>query len=249
LSRVIDELAARSEFLRLSCPRVLDIISRVQAERITFLTRRKLVELAAEVVRLELSGADGVILEAGCALGGSAIVLAAAKSQARPLFLYDVFGLIPNPGIWDGLKAWKLGLLTRLGLRKGHGGDTYYGYRPNLLEHVLSTFRAFGFDPEKFNVVPMKGRHEVTLAAPPSVPVALAHIDSDWFRSVDVAVRAIAPKLVPGGRLVIDDYYGFSGCRRAVDRYFGRERPPGIDLVGKPEYSALHAVRVRDAGV
>ena len=30
----------------------------------------------------------------------------------------------------------------------------------------------------------------------------------------------IAPLLVPGGRIVLDDYYKWSGCRTAVDEYF-----------------------------
>ena len=30
----------------------------------------------------------------------------------------------------------------------------------------------------------------------------------------------IAPLLVPGGRIVLDDYYAWSGCRAAVDEYF-----------------------------
>jgi asparagine synthase (glutamine-hydrolysing) len=33
-------------------------------------------------------------------------------------------------------------------------------------------------------------------------------------------VERISPLLVPGGRLVLDDYYAWSGCRKAVDEYF-----------------------------
>jgi hypothetical protein len=34
----------------------------------------------------------------------------------------------------------------------------------------------------------------------------------------------IVPRLVAGGRIVLDDYYAWSGCQRAVDEYFaGRQ--------------------------
>ena len=51
-------------------------------------------------------------------------------------------------------------------------------------------------------------------------PVALAHIDGDWYNSVKVCLDRIAPRLVPGGVLVIDDYDAWSGCRKAVDEWF-----------------------------
>jgi asparagine synthase (glutamine-hydrolysing) len=51
-------------------------------------------------------------------------------------------------------------------------------------------------------------------------PVALAHLDGDWYESTMTCLTRIAPLLVSGGRIVLDDYYTWSGCRRAVDEYF-----------------------------
>ena len=47
----------------------------------------------------------------------------------------------------------------------------------------------------------------------------------------------IAPRLVSGGRIVLDDYYAWSGCRAAVDEYFGPQRLPARAR------SRLHVVR------
>ena len=44
----------------------------------------------------------GLIVEAGTARGGSAIVMAAAKAPERPMKVYDVFGMIPPPTEHDG---------------------------------------------------------------------------------------------------------------------------------------------------
>ena len=54
-------------------------------------------------------------------------------------------------------------------------------------------------------------------------PVALAHIDVDWYDPVTVCLQRICPKLVPGGCVVVDDYNDWSGCARACEDYF-RER-------------------------
>ena len=43
----------------------------------------------------------GIFVEAGCALGGSTIVIAHAKEQERPLRVYDVFDMIPPPTAED----------------------------------------------------------------------------------------------------------------------------------------------------
>ncbi len=237
-----------AEYLRAKRPQVLETIARVRRERLTFLSERKLIELAGETALLAENGIAGAVLEAGCALGGSALVLAAAKEPERPLYLYDMFGLIPLPGLRDGWKAWRLTVLNRLGLRKGHGGDKYYGYESDLLGKILGSFRAYDLDPERMHVTAVKGRHEVTLAEPPPFGVALAHIDSDWYRSVEVGVRALAPVLAVGGRIVFDDYHSFPGCRRAVDAYFAAERGRHFELVGAPARKALHAVRTSEAG-
>ena len=45
--------------------------------------------------------------------------------------------------------------------------------------------------------------------------------------------------LVPGGRIVLDDYWAWSGCRRAVDEYF-TDRPGYV----VERRAKVHVVRV-----
>ena len=40
------------------------------------------------------------------------------------------------------------------------------------------------------------------------------------YASVHLCLERIVPHLIPGGILVIDDYYRWSGCRDAIDDYF-----------------------------
>ena len=86
------------------------------------------------------------------------------------------------------------------------------------------------------NVELVKGLFEDTIDL--DAPVALAHLDGDWYESTMTCLERIAPLLVPGGRIVFDDYYYWSGCRRAVDEYFADR--DGFTLEHR---ARLHVVR------
>jgi len=163
---------------------------------------------------------DGCIIETGCALGGSGICIAHEKRKDKPLFIYDVFGMIPAPGEKDGEDVFERYQVIRQGKSFGIGGDLYYGYQDNLLEKVKNSFcSVLGLkDLRDANIEFIKGLFEDTLIC--RQPVAMAHIDCDWYDSVMVCLERIAPMLVSGGILVIDDYDHWSGCKRAVDAYF-----------------------------
>jgi hypothetical protein len=133
---------------------VEQVIARVQAEHLSDLTAPALRDLALAVRDLEANHLTGVVVEAGTALGGSALVLAAAKAPERSMKVYDlVEGLFQNTTELDEL-------------------------------------------------------------------VALAHVDGDGYDSTMRVLEHVAPLLVSGGRIVLDDYETSPGCRGAVDDYF-----------------------------
>ncbi len=125
----------------------------------------------------------------------------------------------------------------KAGKAQGIGGDTYYGYRQDLKADVAAAFVAAGLPPERNNVALVKGFFEDTLDV--AGPVALAHIDCDWHDSVMVCLERIVPKLSINGRLVIDDYDAWSGCRTAIDTYFSDKR----DRFAFERRARLHIVR------
>ena len=92
----------------------------------------------------------------------------------------------------------------------------------DLLGDVTRSFERYGQDPRTADVTLVPGFFETSLQV--DQPVALAHIDCDWYDSVQVSLERIDPWLVPGGRFVIDDYWRWSGCQRAVDDFLrGRD--------------------------
>jgi asparagine synthase (glutamine-hydrolysing) len=222
--------------LRLGAPPPL-IVRQVRDSSLTYLGIKALEELHDCVRRIEGRGLPGVLVEAGCALGGSAIVIASAKSPDRPLHVFDAFGMIPPPSAADGEDAHERYRIIASGESKGIAGSRYYGYRQNLYEEVVQNFHRHGLPLRENNVRLVKGLFEDVLHV--GEPVALAHIDGDWHRSVMTCLTRIEPNLVPGGVLVIDDYYAWSGCKRAVDEYFS-DKAGSYDFC---EMSRLHIIK------
>jgi hypothetical protein len=60
--------------------------------------------------------------------------------------------------------------------------------------------------------------------------VALLHVDGDWYESTKAALDAVYPRVAPkGGRVQLDDYNHWAGCRKAVDEYFAAAATNGED--------------------
>jgi Macrocin-O-methyltransferase (TylF) len=199
------------------------VIRAVRSEGLTYLDERALRELA-HVVRVAPAG---LFVEAGCALGGSAIVMASAKAPDRRLDVYDVFGMIPPPSRKDGADVHARYEVIKGGHAEGLRGRRYYGYEDDLLTIVRENFRRHGFPVEAAGIQLVRGRFDDTMVG--DEPIAVAHIDADWYESVMTCLTRLTPRLVVGGTLIIDDYTHWSGCRLAVDDFF-RDRE-GFEFV------------------
>jgi len=209
----------------------------VRARRLTYLTPRRLLALQTAAEEVNADGVPGDFLECGVALGGSAILLASMKGEDRSFHGYDVFGLIPPPGPNDPPEAHARHAEITSGTSAGLGGDVYYGYQDNLLQRVTEAFADFGITVGE-DVRLHRGLFDDTLSV--DGPVALAHVDSDWFDPVDTCLRRIGPHLSPGGRIVLDDYFDYGGCRKAADSYVAEH--PG-ELAFEPLAETMAIVR------
>ena len=213
------------------------IVRAVRADSLTYLDHAALDDLFKRVRTIETRGREGILIEAGCALGGSAIVIATAKSKQRPFFVHDVFGMIPAPSEKDDADVQERYAVISSGQSSGLQGNKYYGYEDNLLDKVSGNFLRHGVAVEANNVHLVLGLFQETLQV--NDPVALAHVDGDWFESVMTCLQRIEPHLTEDGVIVIDDYDDWSGCRKAVDEYFSDKRDR-YEFVRK---ARLHIVR------
>ena len=193
-------------------------IYKVRAKKLTYLSTKSLFDLSRAVQELDRQKVNGEIIEAGCALGGSSIIISQSKSTNRAFKIYDVFDMIPNPTANDGDDVHQRYDVIKDGDAVGINGDKYYGYTENLIKVVSDNLTQFGTAPETNNIELIKGLFEDTLH--PSQQIALAHIDCDWYDPVKLCLERITPNLSVNGKLIMDDYYDWSGCRDATDDFF-----------------------------
>ena len=195
----------------------LSLAAQIRSQKLTYLSERKLAALAATCRLLETRAVPGAFIEAGCALGGSSILIASVKATDRPLFVHDVFGMIPPPGEQDTPEVHARYQQIVDGQSKGIMGDRYYGYVADLQTVVRHNFERFGIRLEERSVSLVPGLVQDTLH--PAGPVAFAHIDVDWYDPVKTCLERIFPHLSVGGRIVLDDYNAWGGCLKATDEF------------------------------
>lgn len=169
---------------------------------------------------MEANKEPGIIIEAGCARGGSAILLCATKSRHRPLFVYDVFGELPPPSAKDGEDLRGRYAVIASGKAEESGGRRHYSYEPDLYEQVKNAFSELGHPVGERTVSLIQGPVQDTLEVSDSV--CLAHIDVDWYEPVMACLERIVPKMSRRGAVVVHAYLDWSGSRKAVDEYFER---------------------------
>jgi hypothetical protein len=82
---------------------------------------------------------------------------------------------------------------------------------------ITSNFARYGLLDDQ--VVFLQGYFSETLTKAPIEKLALMRLDGDTFESTRDVLRLLYSKLSPGGFCIIDDYYAFRDCQRAVDDF------------------------------
>ncbi|MCC6587048.1 MAG: class I SAM-dependent methyltransferase [Bryobacterales bacterium] len=179
------------------------------ADAETMIGLKRLDNIQRCIERILRDGVPGDLLEAGVWRGGASIfmrgVLKAYGVTNRHVWAADSFQGLPKPtpGVWrdDELgKLWSFGSTLAVSL-----------------EQVQANFDRYGLLDEQVKFLP--GWFCDTLPHAPIERLALLRLDGDMYESTIDALRAMYPKLSPGGFCIIDDYYTHSGARKAVTEY------------------------------
>ena len=134
--------------------RDLKLIADIRSQKITYLSETRLASINSTCSSIEDANLPGKFIEAGCALGGSAVLIASTKNSERPLFIYDVFEMIPPPTDKDPQDVHERYQTIVKGKSAGIGGDKYYGYVENLYDVVQSNLNNFGLNCQKQLITP-----------------------------------------------------------------------------------------------
>ncbi len=148
----------------------------------------------------------GDIVECGTWRGGMSAALAEVLPGRRSM-LFDSFEGLPDPGEEDDRRAHEYVEKERLAVDEGEA----------LASMRLSGSRDFHIRKGWFD-------ETVPVYAAEQRPVAVLRLDGDWYDSTMLCLEQLFPRVVPGGLILVDDYYDWPGCRRAVHDYLSKEK-------------------------
>jgi hypothetical protein len=179
------------------CRRVIPRYSMVSVDRLY-----SLYQISLGLARRQIRGS---IVECGTWNGGAAAVMAHASIRggiARNVWLFDSFEGLPAPTADDPTAVHQ----------------AYHpGWCTGSPQMAKAALMAEGVEPDSIHIV--KGWFKQTLPTANLGPIVLLHIDSDWYESVRICLETFYDSVVPGGVIVLDDYYCWSGCRKAIDEF------------------------------
>jgi O-methyltransferase len=168
---------------------------------------------------------EGALVECGVWHGGSSVVIAGAAVDAdctnRQIHLFDSFQGIPEPDqAVDGERAAReVGGATRAQGRLQVAWD--YGERggPGSASGVRDLLAEIGYPLDNVHVHEGWFEETVPAVAAEIGPIALLHLDGDWYSSTKICLEHLDPFVSVGGFVTVNDYGAYAGCQRAVDEY------------------------------
>ena len=154
---------------------------------------------------------DGCVVECGVWRGGMVAGLATMWKE-RMYYLFDSFEGLPKAREIDGAKA--------LAWQANKEGKAYYN---NCTADIDFAERAMKMSGARHAIV--KGWFDETLPKTQfESGIALLRLDGDWYDSIMVCLVNLFPKVVAGGLVILDDYYTWDGCSRAVHDYLSETK-------------------------
>lgn len=160
-----------------------------------------------KLIDQHLNATPGDVVECGVWRGGMTAGITAIGGKNRHYHLFDSFEGLPQAKAIDGLSA--------LAWQKDVDSPNYYdncSAEIGYAEEVMKMTRA----PYTLH----KGWFNNTLTDfTPENPVALLRLDADWYDSTIDCLTQLYPKVCKNGLIILDDYYTWDGCSRAVHDY------------------------------
>lgn len=185
---------------------------------------RRLNAMGKALWRIDEYGIPGDIVECGVWRGGN-IILARKLCPTRVCWLYDTFCGMTEPTAVDMTRSGSMWPTDRA---KGKSAVSVQDVRANFM-------RTETLDDHYLRFV--EGPVEHTLMDTDNLPerIAILRLDTDWYASTKIELEVLYPRLVPSGYLIVDDYGHWMGARKAVNDYFGSNRPEMKTI----DYSAI----------
>ena len=160
-----------------------------------------------------LQSVPGCVVECGVWRGGMSAGMVEIMGANRQYLLFDSFEGLPPAKEIDGESAihWQADTES----------PSYFNNCSAEIDFAENAMKKSG--ATHFRLV--KGWFNETLHNFDfGEPIALLRLDGDWYDSTMCCLDALAGKLAPGGIIIMDDYFAWDGCSRAVHDYLSKTK-------------------------
>jgi O-methyltransferase len=186
--------------------------SRTMIPSRTFVENLAIMNVALANVSLK----DGAVVECGTWKGGMAAAMIETGGPKRRYYFFDSFEGLPRANEIDGCKARRWQADT--------SSPAYFDNCRASLEDFQRTLEMTRCKPDGIEV--HKGFFENTVSAFDCPPVAVLRLDADWYESTMICLEKFWDHVMPGGLILIDDYYDWEGCAKAVHAFLATRQAP-----------------------
>lgn len=204
-------------------PRVEQIINQVKSHSMVHETGIEFT-IASAIYAIK-NNIPGVFVEFGTWRGGcSAAILLAQRAffgqVTRPVYMFDSFEGLPSVTEKDGPLANEYQLEVDSG--------NYHDNCRAAQEDLESLLELHGFCGEDFKIVRgwFASSVEKTKAELAEQKIAVLRLDGDWYESTTTTLNGCCPAVSEEGIVIVDDYYAWDGCARAVHEYLTEKDLP-----------------------
>lgn len=186
--------------------------------------------------RCILEKIPGDFVEAGVNMGGHPALMAYVSMNyggGRVVHMYDSFEGVPQCGPEDP-REW----IELTGLTKDPAHPVACGRIVNPISSVKANMVKWGVKDSQ--IVYHVGWFEEVLPTEKNTPekIALLRIDVDLFKSTEVVMEYLYPRVVPGGYVISDDWgenESIAPCRKAMFAYFDKMGIPRPQVTRLPD--------------
>ena len=176
----------------------------------SMVTRRDYIDCLKLVSKFK--DVNGSVIECGVWRGGMIAGIAEVLGNNRNYYLFDSFEGLPDAKEIDGETAiaWQADKESAI-YYDNCKAEMEWAQKAMTLANVQdkTSFIKGWFD----DTVPQFKNDE---------PIAVLRLDGDWYDSTMVCLEHLFPKVIPGGLIILDDYYAWDGCSKALHDYLSK---------------------------
>jgi O-methyltransferase len=154
----------------------------------------------------------GCVVECGVWRGGMSAGICRVLGNEREYHLFDSFDGLPAAKLVDGAAAIKWQNDT-----KSPGYYDNCSATPDFAESAMKVAEATSYKL-------WRGWFDETLPHFGATPIVLLRLDADWYDSTMVCLKYLFNLVVEKGVIIVDDYYTWDGCSRAVHDFLSEKK-------------------------